>query len=243
VVAADLHDGIGVEGGQFAYPHAGAGQQLDHEPVAGIAAGAGGGHEPGCLRVVEELRQRLGLLRDVTVDDRVAGRRIRPVPLDDPLEEGAHHPQPLPMCLRRDRPATWVRLGRKPHLEVLDVVAAHRGDGVQAGVGHEPPRELAQRVLCDVDALRRLERGQPLQIALDRGHDLRRVDLQARPLRGGGASCNRPVRARHDNRFGAHRAAPRSCTEIISATAAVSASINAAARRYSAASQSLVRCR
>ena len=56
VVAADLHHRVGLEGDQLTDPHAGAGQQFHHEPVPRIGAGPGGGHEPGRLRVVEELR-------------------------------------------------------------------------------------------------------------------------------------------------------------------------------------------
>ena len=100
VVAADLHDGVGLEIGEFAGAHAGAGEQLDNEAVAWVGAGAGGGHELRGVLVVEEAGQRFGLLRDVAVDHRVAGRGVGPVPLDDPLEERADHPQPLAMRLR-----------------------------------------------------------------------------------------------------------------------------------------------
>ena len=87
VPGADLHDRVGVQVRQLPGPHPGAGQQLDDEPVAGVSAGPGRGHQPGRVTVVEELRQRLGLLGDVPGDDRVARRGVRPVPLDDPLEE------------------------------------------------------------------------------------------------------------------------------------------------------------
>jgi hypothetical protein len=83
VPGADLDDRVGVEAGQLSGPHAGPGQQLDHQPVAGIGTGPGSGHQPGGVAVIEELRQRLGLFRDVPGDDRVAGRRVGPVPLDD----------------------------------------------------------------------------------------------------------------------------------------------------------------
>jgi hypothetical protein len=46
--------------GQLAEAHAGAGQQLDDQPVPRVAAGAGGGRELGCVAVVEELGQSLG---------------------------------------------------------------------------------------------------------------------------------------------------------------------------------------
>ena len=61
VPVADLDDGIRVEVAQLAGAQPGAGEQLDHEPVAGVGAGPGGGHQPGGVAVVEELRQRLGL--------------------------------------------------------------------------------------------------------------------------------------------------------------------------------------
>ena len=100
VPGADLHDRVGVEAGQFAGPHAGAGQQFDDEPVPGVGAVPGGGHQPGRVAVVEELGQRLGFFGDVPGDDRVAGWGVGPVPLDDPLEELADGPHPLPVGLR-----------------------------------------------------------------------------------------------------------------------------------------------
>ena len=62
VAGADLHDRVGVQVRELAGPHAGAGQQLDDQPVAGVGGGPGGGHQPGRVAVVEELRQRLGFL-------------------------------------------------------------------------------------------------------------------------------------------------------------------------------------
>ena len=236
------HDRVGLQAGQLAGPHAGAGQQLDDEPVAGVGAGPGGGHQPGRVAVVEELGQRLGLFRDVPGDDRVAGRRVGPVPLDDPLEERPDGADPLPVRLGRDRPAAGPGPGGQPHLVVLDVIAAHRGDGLQPGVGDHPPGELAQRVLCSVHAARGEERGQPLQIPLDRRRHLRRRGPDLRPLRGGDAAGHRPAGGRPAGGQRAHRTAA-SCTASISATAAASASISSAARRYSPASQSLARCR
>jgi hypothetical protein len=84
VPGADLDDRVGGQAGQFAGPHAGAGQQPGDQPVAGVGAGPGGGHQPGRVAVAGELGQRLGLFGDVPGDDRVAGRRVGPVPLDDP---------------------------------------------------------------------------------------------------------------------------------------------------------------
>ena len=124
VPGADPHHRVGVEVSQLPGPHPGAGQQLYHQPVARVGAGPGGGHELGGVAVVEELRQRLGFLGDVPGDDRVARRRIGPVPLDDPLEELADGPHPLPVRLLRDRLAAAAGLGGQPYLVVLDVIAA-----------------------------------------------------------------------------------------------------------------------
>ena len=55
VAVADAHDGVGVEVAEFAGAHPGAGEQFDDESVAGVGGGAGGGHEPGGVAVVEEL--------------------------------------------------------------------------------------------------------------------------------------------------------------------------------------------
>ena len=144
VPGADQHDRVGVQVGELAGAHAGAGQQLDDEPVAGVGAGPGGGHQPGRVAVVEELRQRLGLFRDVPGDDRVAGRRVGPVPLDDPLEERPDGPHPLPVRLGGSSAARpWP--GGQPYLVVLDVVAAHLGDAVKPGVGSSTGRTGAAR--------------------------------------------------------------------------------------------------
>ena len=51
VPGADLDDRVGVQAGEFAGPHAGPGQQLDDQPVAGVGAGPGGGHQPGRVAV------------------------------------------------------------------------------------------------------------------------------------------------------------------------------------------------
>jgi hypothetical protein len=102
----------------------------------------GGGHQLGRVAVAGELRQRLGLFQDVPGDDRVAGWRVGPVPLDDPLERRPDGPHPLPVRLGRDRPAARPGLGGQPYLVVLDVITAHRGDAVQPGVGDHPAGEL-----------------------------------------------------------------------------------------------------
>ncbi len=98
VAVTDEHDGVGVETAQLAGTQSGAGEDLDDESVACVGGGAGGGHQPGGVAVVEKLRQRFGAGWDVTSDDRVAGGGVGPVPLDDPFEEHAQHPQPLALC-------------------------------------------------------------------------------------------------------------------------------------------------
>jgi hypothetical protein len=149
---------------------------------------------------------------------------------------------PLPVRLGRDHLAAGPGPGGQPHLVVLDVIAAHRGDAVQPGVGDHPPGELAQRVLRGVDARGGEERGQALQIPLDRRRDLRRRGPDLRPLRGGGTAGHGPAGGRPAGGQRAHRTATV-WTASISATAAVSASISSDARRYSLASQSSARCR
>jgi hypothetical protein len=133
-------------------------------------------------------------------------------------------------------------LGGEPYLVVLDVIAAHRGDGLQPGAGDHPPGELAQRTLCSVHAGRGEEGGQPLQIPLDRRRDPRRRGPELRPLRGGAAAGYRPAGGRPAGGQRADRTAT-GCTASMAATAPGSASISSAARRYSPASQSLARCR
>jgi hypothetical protein len=144
--------------------------------------------------------------RNVPVDHRVACRGVGPIPLDDPLEERAHHPQPLPMRsrARSSRPAGAVC--GQPHLDVLDLVAAHGSDRVQASAEH-PAGEDTQRVLGHVDAGRGLERGQPLQIPLHRRHDQRRDGVDLRPLRRGRAAGERAISDRRAGRLRAHGAA------------------------------------
>jgi hypothetical protein len=238
VPGADPHHRIGVQVSQLPGPHPGAGQQLDHQPVARVGAGPGSGHQLCGVPVVEELRQWLGFVGDVPGDDRVAGRRVGPVPLDDPLEELPHRAHPLPVRLLRDRPPTAPGPGGQPYLVVLDVIAADVTDRGQAGLGDHPAGQLAQRAVGRIDAAGRQERAQLSQVAVHyRGYPGRH-GLDLRPFSLSLPTCGLPLTGGE----GAHRAAA-ACTASISLTAAVSASISAAARRYSPASQSLVRCR
>ena len=97
------------------------------------------GHEPGCITIVQELREWLRARRDVATDDPVARRGVGPVPLDDPLEEeGAQCPQPLAVSVGRQAIAFDAAPGGKPHLEVFEFVSANVGDVLDTGVGQEP---------------------------------------------------------------------------------------------------------
>ena len=184
----------GVEIGQLAGPHPGPGEQLDHEPVAGVSAGPGGGHQPCSVAVAEELRQRLGFLGDVPGDHWVAGRGAGPVPPDDPLKELAHGPHPLPAGLRGDRLSAAARLGGQPYLVVLDVIAADVTDRGQPGLGDHPAGQLAQRTVGRIDAPGRQERAQLPQVAAHhRGH-LRRGGLDLNPLIPGMPAGRGPLR-------------------------------------------------
>jgi hypothetical protein len=51
VAGADLDDRVGLQVGELAGAHPGPGQQLDDQPVAGVGAGPGGGHQPGGVAV------------------------------------------------------------------------------------------------------------------------------------------------------------------------------------------------
>ena len=242
VPGADLHDRVRVQVRQLPGPHAGAGQQLDDEPVTRVGAGPGRGHQPGRVAVVEELRQRLGLLGDVPGDDRIARRRVRPVPLDDSLEELADRAHPLPVRLPADHLASRPVPAGQPHLVVLDIITANIRDRGDLGLSDQPAGELAQRALGRGDAPRCQERAQLPQIPVDGQHDLRGRDLQARPLRGGDAAGPLAAVLRRPGGHGAHESAASWIASIWPA-AAVSASISCDARRYCSASQSLARCR
>jgi hypothetical protein len=91
-------------------------------------------------------------------DHGVARRGVRPVPFNEPLEELADGPHPLPVRLRRDQPACAPGPGSQPHLEVLDVIAPEVTDSPLPGLGDHPPCEVTQRVVCCVDARRGKER-------------------------------------------------------------------------------------
>jgi hypothetical protein len=91
VAVTDEHDGVGIELAQLTCAHPGAGEDLDDEAVAQVSGGAGGNHQLGGVTVVEELGRCFAARWDVAGDDRVAGWRVGPVPLDDPFEAHAQH--------------------------------------------------------------------------------------------------------------------------------------------------------
>jgi hypothetical protein len=127
---------------------------LGDEPIAGHVMCPGGGHERGALLVGEELGDRVGARRDVAVQDRVPSRGVGPVPFDEPLEEDADHPQPVPLGVLGQQLALLAGLGGEPHFVVLDVGALDVGDDRDVGGGGQPAGELAQGLVGDFDAAR-----------------------------------------------------------------------------------------
>ena len=73
-------------------------------------------------------------------------RGVRPVRLNDPLQEGAQGPQPLPVGVSRQGALDTRRAGR-PDFVVLDVVAADTRDAANAALLIEvrPPRPRSAR--------------------------------------------------------------------------------------------------
>ena len=181
-VGADAGDRVGSELAELGGSQAGAGQDLGDEPVARHGMVACGGHERGGLLVGEEPRDRLGAGWDVAVQDRVPARRVGPVPFDEPLEEDADHPQPVPLGVLGQQLVFVAGLGSEPHLVVLDVAAFDVGDDGHIGGGGEPAGELTQGRVGDLDAARGEERGELHQVAAHGGHQLRRPGRQHSPL-------------------------------------------------------------
>ena len=89
----DANHGVVAQRGKFSGAHAGAGEQLDHQPAPRVGVDGEGGHELGGGRVVEELREWLVGLWEVTGEDRHLGRGVVVVPVDDPFEERAQQPE------------------------------------------------------------------------------------------------------------------------------------------------------
>ena len=79
-------DRIRGEVAEFPDAHPGPGEQLDDEPIERLRDRGLRG-EAGGLRIVQEPWQRVIRDRDINREDRGAGRRVGPVPFDDPIEE------------------------------------------------------------------------------------------------------------------------------------------------------------
>ena len=212
---------------------------FDDEPVAGIGGGAGGGHEPGGVAVVEELRERLGTGRDVTTDDRVARRRVGPVPLDDPFEEHAQHARAValgcwPTIVAPLLPGWSASHTLKSSMSsrLISPTAA------DVGVGDQPAGELTQTCCRRPRRCGSQERGRLGEVTGHRGAPGGAPGRRSRPTR----ACARDPADRSVLRDRGHQLIT-SWMASSSATAAWSASISDAARWYSPASQSLVRCR
>ena len=132
---ADADHGVVAQRGELPGAHAGAGEQLDHQSASRVGVDGEGGHELGGGRVVEELRERLVGLREVTGEDRHLAGGVVVVPVDDPFEERAQQPEVV-----TDRGRGQLRgllagpLG-KPTLVVLEMASFDRGDAHTARIG------------------------------------------------------------------------------------------------------------
>ena len=228
-------DGVGGQVAELARPHAGPGQQLDHQPIAGQAVGLGCGQQLGGVLVGEELGQRLGPRRDVAVEDRVPSVGLGPVPLDEALEEDPDHPQPLALGVLGQGRALAAGLGGEPHLVVLDVGPGDVGHRRHVGLGHQPPGQLAQGGVGHVHAAGSEEGGELDQVAAHGGGQLRCLGRQHGPL---------PVGlVLRDPGLGQDFGDAHWATSTMASSSAAWASTAVMAWWYSLASQSLVRCR
>ena len=88
-----------------------------------------------------------GFFGDVAAQDRVAGRGVRPVPLNEPLQEGAQGLQPLPVGVSRQGALDTRRTGR-PDFVVLDVVAADTRDAANACAADRSPAAATPQRRC-----------------------------------------------------------------------------------------------
>lgn len=214
---------------------------MGDEPVARQRVLLGGGHERGGLLVCEELRDRFGAWWDVAVQDRVAAGSVGPVPLDQPLEEDADRSEPMPLGVLGEQLALLAGLGGEPHLVVLDVASFDVSNDRDVGGGGDPPRELAQRLIGDLDTARRQECGELHQVAAHGGNELRRSTRHVCPLTVRRVRWEPGFRLGLDGDSGGGGHRLISC--IAMSSAAASASMRSDARRYSPASQSSERCK
>ena len=190
--------GVVAQPAEFTDPHPGAGQQLDDQAAPLVRLHRQRGHELGRRRIVEELRQWLIGLGDVTGENRHPARRVGIVPVDDPLEERAQHPEPVADRLGRRRAATARAVGER-ELERLDVTPLHRGHRHTRRIGHgEMVGELAQGEPRAVDGARPRRHRDLVQVGGHRRCHLRRPLGDLAPTGDGGGSERRRPRAVDD---------------------------------------------
>ncbi len=160
---ADLDDGVGLERAELTNPDPGVGQQFQHQPSQRVGFGRDGPSEPGGGGVIEKLGQWFVGSGQISGEDRSAGRRVRPVPLDDSIEERPQRAEPLTPIVRAHRCALGRDAIDQRSLESLDLRPADHGecDGEgllvdqvaaedpQGGVGHHDtarPERMADLV-------------------------------------------------------------------------------------------------
>jgi hypothetical protein len=142
---------VGSEAAELTDAHPSPRQQLDDQPIE-RRRDCGLGREAGGLRVVQEPRQRIVRDGDINREDRSSGRRVEPVPFDNPIEETAEHPEPLPdrVPSRHDTLDREVR--REERLEALDVGAPDVDEPGHITVScDEITGEAPQRVVGHID--------------------------------------------------------------------------------------------
>ena len=96
VPVTNHRDCVGLQIAELPDSHPGPGQQLDREAGVEAVLVAECSYELHVVGVVEEPGQRFVAFGEVTEEDRHPGRRIRPVPFDDPDEKHAQHADPPP---------------------------------------------------------------------------------------------------------------------------------------------------
>ncbi len=87
------------------------------------------------MGVVEEPGQRVIGDRDIDREDRHPHRCVGPVPLDDPIEEAAQHPEPLTDRVACRRDTLDGEMGGEEQLEPFDMGPADVDEPDDLGVG------------------------------------------------------------------------------------------------------------
>ena len=117
------------------------------------------------MDVVEEAWERVIGDGDIDGEDRDPHRCVVPVPLDDPIEERAQHPEALPDRVPRRWLARGGDVGDEEQLEPFDMDSANIDEPAELGVlGDEEPGEATQRVVRHVDGRGAHRHGQLIQI-------------------------------------------------------------------------------